>query len=100
MPERVMRIMQPDSDWRLKAKPVRVDSLPWGMFCEVAARQTQANHGQTLDRLSERGGLTAPEAVCILICRHWAEGLLDDDTAHRVLYTMRSLYRREPAATE
>lgn len=42
-------------------------SIPWEMLkfpsCEARA---QRNHGQTLQRLAERGGLSPFEAVCIL----------------------------------
>ena len=34
-------------------------------------RQAELNHGQTLTRLAERGGLEASEAVAVLEDRHW-----------------------------
>jgi predicted RNA-binding Zn ribbon-like protein len=34
-------------------------------------RQAKINHGQTLDRLAERGGLSASEALAICEKREW-----------------------------
>ncbi|BAQ50390.1 hypothetical protein [Methylobacterium aquaticum] len=49
-----------------------VIGLPWGMI-EPHEAQAKANHGQTLQRLAERGGLGACEAVAILQGRRWHE---------------------------
>lgn len=35
------------------------------------ARQAQVNHGQTLERLAERGGLSPCEAVALAERRRW-----------------------------
>lgn len=37
-------------------------------------RQAQCNHGQTLDRLAERGGLSPCEALAIAERREWKRG--------------------------
>lgn len=44
--------------------------IPWAM---IAGHQKQAmrNHSQTLERLRERGGLSACEALAILDDRPW-----------------------------
>ena len=62
-PEKAMTIM--GSPGALKLPPI-----PWRI---IAPHETQAqiNHGQTLDRLRERGGLDATEAVAILEDRRW-----------------------------
>lgn len=39
--------------------------VPWSMM-EPARGQVMRNHGQTLERLAERGGLGCYEAVCAL----------------------------------
>jgi hypothetical protein len=56
--------------------------LPWNV---IAPHEDQAlkNHGQTLARLRERGGLSACEAVAILEDREWRK--MDDDEAFRRL---------------
>lgn len=44
--------------------------LPWKIIAPHA-KQAWANHGQTLERLRERGGLDATEAVAVLEDRAW-----------------------------
>lgn len=57
---------------RVHAANVEVrDSIPWEMIWPHG-RQALINHDQTLNRLAERGGLSACEAVCILEDRRWA----------------------------
>ncbi len=45
-------------------------AIPWGM---IAPHEDQArkNHGQSLQRLNERGGLSPAEAVAVLEGREW-----------------------------
>jgi hypothetical protein len=45
-------------------------SIPWGLIAPHEA-QAQRNHGQSLKRLAERGGLSASEAVAVLENRPW-----------------------------
>lgn len=45
-------------------------SIPWRMI-EPQAPQAQDNHDQTLERLAERGGLSACEALAVLDGREW-----------------------------
>lgn len=47
-----------------------VIALPWDVIAPHAA-QAQRNHGQTLERLAERGGLGPDEAVAVLENRPW-----------------------------
>ena len=45
-------------------------SIPWAMLTANEA-QAQDNHSQSLERLAERGGLDAAEALAILEGRRW-----------------------------
>jgi hypothetical protein len=60
--------------------------VPWAM---VAPHEPQArdNHGQTLQRLAERGGLSWAELLCVLESRRWRYGreLSDEDAKPKVL---------------
>lgn len=47
-----------------------VQSIPWEMAVPHA-RQCERNHQQTLQRLSERGGLDPTEMVAVLEDRRW-----------------------------
>lgn len=44
--------------------------IPWKMISPHAARALK-NHGQSLSRLADRGGLSAKEALCIIEDRNW-----------------------------
>jgi len=46
-------------------------------------RQAQANHGQTLARLAQRGGVSLAEAACIASCCKF--GPMTDERAHELL---------------
>jgi hypothetical protein len=48
----------------------QVQSIPWAMIAPHNP-QAQSNHSQTLERLAERGGLSACEAVAVLTNRRW-----------------------------
>lgn len=45
-------------------------SIPWAMIADHE-HQAKLNHQQTLQRLAERGGLSANEAVCVLSDLPW-----------------------------
>lgn len=47
-----------------------MSEIPWGMIAPHE-RQARANHGQSLERLAERGGLAACEALDIIEGRRW-----------------------------
>jgi len=44
--------------------------IPWAMLAPHED-QAQQNHGQSLERLAERGGLAPEEACDVLLGRHW-----------------------------
>ena len=47
------------------------DPIPWSVI-EPHDSQARFNHcGQSLERLAERGGLSANEAICVLENRPW-----------------------------
>jgi len=47
-----------------------IKEVPWALI-SPHERQAQMNHGQTLARLDERGGLSPCEAVAVLEDRRW-----------------------------
>lgn len=67
-------------------------SVPWSLV-EPFERQAQANHGQSLERLAERGGLSPFElwAVMHSCPRDVARAQLSDETAHRWALSLVSL---------
>lgn len=70
-----MPIMSPDrpgyrDEVRARFRGLKIEPLPWRII-EPHAAQAWINHGQTLERLRERGGLDASEAVAILEDRTW-----------------------------
>jgi len=71
-----MRIMNTSAlDFKIRAGKVRttiVKDVPWAML-EACERRAQRNHGQSLERLAERGGLDAGETLCILDDKSWDE---------------------------
>jgi hypothetical protein len=74
MADRRFTIMAP---WNLKVREERDQGviaivlwIPWSLIAPHEA-QAKSNHGQSLERLDERGGLTADEAVAVLEDRPW-----------------------------
>lgn len=60
-------IMATDEERRLIPLPIRLTKVPWSVIAPHEA-QAQRNHGgQTLERLAERGGLCAKEALAVLL---------------------------------
>lgn len=47
----------------------------------LSEAQAMANHGQTLARLAERGGLSLEEAAALALRRKWARMTADDALA-------------------
>lgn len=45
-------------------------SIPWELIAPHA-KQADRNHGQTLERLAARGGLSACEAIAVIEDRSW-----------------------------
>lgn len=92
MPTQDMPIQQPHHD-QSGPREVRVRRVPMSLFrgCD---EWCQKFHGQSLERIAERGGFDAHEAlrvVCNLV-HHPAH--LSNDDAHRILYAMVVMYRR------
>lgn len=74
---------------------VLVKSLPLTIFVDVHERQCQRNHQQTLERIRERGGFSAGEAVCVLSCLHWSDLKgMSEAHAHHILYEMIAAHNR------
>lgn len=57
-------------EFRAAGGPLLVCNIPWALIGPHAA-QAKANHQQTLERLAERGGLSACEALAVLEDREW-----------------------------
>ena len=55
-------------------------SFPWRYVAPFEA-QAQRNHGQSLSRLAERGGLCSVELLCVVNDLAWRERIGPDDTA-------------------
>lgn len=53
------------------------DTIPWSVV-EPHAGQAMLNHGQTLERLAERGGLSYRELIAVLEDRLWFSGEKED----------------------
>ena len=49
---------------------VLLKAIPWALISSHD-EQAQTNHGQTLNRLAERGGLGPSEALAIIEDRRW-----------------------------
>lgn len=65
---------------RAKWKHINGTSIPWDMIAPHE-KQAMANHGgQSLERLAQRGGLSACEALAVLEDRIWTP--MDDDWAY------------------
>lgn len=81
---------------RRNPRLVQVFSIPLGLFVDVHDRQCQANHArQTLERLRERHGISAKEAVAILSCLPFDEvQSVTETAAHRILYAWISSFNR------
>lgn len=61
------------------------DGIPWAMIREHA-RQAIANHGQSLERLAERGGLSPLEMMCVLLGKELGYyGLLTHDAVEFII---------------
>lgn len=63
---------------RARGVPYVVVCLPWEMI-EPHEKQALKNHSQTLERLAQRGGLCASEAVAVLEGKGWHE--IDSNSA-------------------
>lgn len=87
-----MPIMQPRPDPNGEGE-VRVYRVPFVLFrgCEEWCERF---HGQTLERIAERGGFDAREAVRVACNLTHHPSHLSNDDAHRILYALVVFYRR------
>jgi len=58
------------SDSERQRHPDWPRAVPWSLL-QPHERQADRNHGQTLKRLAERGGLSPAEMVAVLEDRRW-----------------------------
>lgn len=73
-----------------------VRSIPWELIAgDLCAQRCQDNHGgQSLERIAERGGFSADEALAVMCNVKWGSRFGDEQMCHRVLYMMAAMYRR------
>lgn len=70
-------------------------SIPWSLI-KMHEHQAEKNHGQTLERLSERGGLDPVEMWCVLSDRGWLGiELLDEESAVDMIMRRVSDFKKE-----
>lgn len=75
------------------ARPVIVKTVPQTMFVDAHERQCDSNHRQTLDRIRQRGGFDAGEAVAVLSHLDYdAIRSVTEESAHSILYSMIALH--------
>jgi len=66
---------------RPKWEHVPGTTIPWAMIAPHEGQARRNHCGQTLQRLAERGGLSACEAIAVLEDRRWQQMDQDDATA-------------------
>ena len=73
-----------------------VRSIPWELLAgDLCAQRCMENHaGQSLERIAERGGVSADEALAIICNMSWGSDFGGEQASHRVLYMMAAMYRR------
>lgn len=73
-----------------------VRSIPWELLVgDLCAQRCKDNHGgQSLERIAERGGFSAEEALAVICNVSWGSRFGDEQMCHRVLYMMAAMYRR------
>lgn len=72
--------------------------IPWGLIAPHEA-QAKSNHGQTLDRLAERGGLSHTEAIDIIQGRKWGSSKHCLENEHYLINLVRQ-WRAEQRAKQ
>lgn len=65
-----------------------MSEIPWAMIAPHE-RQAQSNHGQSLERLAQRGGLAPCEALDIMAGHRWATTLPGVDADTRLINKVR-----------
>lgn len=71
-------------------------TLPWA-FIEPHERQAYINHGQTLQRLNERGGLDVVELRAVLEGKSWRDVSKDETSAIQKLISLLRKWEEEIA---
>lgn len=66
-----------------------LSEIPWD-FIAPHERQAMTNHGQTLERLAQRGGLGASEAIDIVEGRKWNSAKDCIENEHYLINLVRS----------
>jgi hypothetical protein len=79
----------------LKSAKSRIPSIRWSVIAGHQ-RQAQVNHGQSLERLAERGGLSPAEAVAIIEDRKFSR--MDNAEAERRLLELCDAIPQPPEA--
>jgi hypothetical protein len=74
-----------------------LSEIPWSVIAPHE-KQALSNHGQTLNRLAERGGLAACEAIDIIEGRPWNSSKHCIENEHRLINIVRK-WRAEQAQT-
>lgn len=80
-----------------------IEYVPWAMLAPHEER-AKRNHSQSLERLAERGGLDAGEAMCVLLDVGWGDygsgwnGTDEERRASKVQATRDLLARMEAFA--
>lgn len=74
-------------------------SIPWSVL-QPHEKQAIHNHGQTLKRLAERGGLCASEAIDVLTGQKWATCKLSGADATAKLLSIVDTARQALARAE
>lgn len=90
-PKRYPRFPIMKSKVKLNAHVV---NLPWEAILPHEA-QAKKNHGQSLERLAERGGLSACEAIAILEDRDWKRMDEQDANVELALF-LHDFYQAQP----
>lgn len=76
-----------------------MSEIPWEMIAPHE-RQTHANHGQSLERLAERGGLAACEALDIIEGRRWGSAKPCIENEHYLINKVRAWRATQRQAEE
>ena len=69
--ERQFKILGDRAAWKEWERVGLPRTAPWSLLAPHE-RQALRNHGQTLERLNERGGLSPREMMCVLEDRSWS----------------------------
>ncbi len=82
---------------RHAGSPYLVVCAPWAMMA-AHERQAESNHGHTIQRLAERGGLSPCEALAVIEDRRWTR--LPVDEANEKLRAAIEVWLARDAAAE